>query len=103
MAKEKTGNGKRLNLAIAGLAITLLVIGSSGLTNYVNTQHETSDATKAIGVLKTDGCDPAKKSVTDVAVIKTEVAAIKEDVREMRAEQRAGKKEILEAIEKNNP
>ncbi len=57
---------------------------------------------KAIGVkadrIKVEGCDPAKKTVTDVAVIKTEVAAIKEDVREMRIEQKADTKAIIKAI-----
>lgn len=51
---------------------------------------------KAIGVkadtIKTGGCDPAKKSVTDVAVIKRDVAAIEEDVREIRIEQKAESK-----------
>ena len=60
---------------------------------------------KAIGVktdtMKVEGCDPAKKTVTDVAVIKTEVAAIKEDVHEMRIEQQADTKEILAAIKEN--
>ena len=60
---------------------------------------------KAIGVktdtMKAEGCDPAKKTVTDVAVIKTEVAAIKEDVREMRIEQQADTKEILAAIKES--
>ncbi len=60
---------------------------------------------EAIGVktdtMKAEGCDPAKKTVTDVAVIKTEVAAIKEDVREMRIEQQADTKEILAAIKES--
>ncbi len=60
---------------------------------------------EAIGVktdtMKVEGCDPAKKTVTDVAVIKTEVAAIKEDVHEMRIEQQADTKEILAAIKES--
>ncbi len=82
-------------LIVVGLAIAAM---SAGWVDH------NSDI-KAIGVkadtMKVEGCDPAKKSVTDVAVIKTEVVAIKEDVREMRAEQKAGTQAILEAINEN--
>ncbi len=82
-------------LIIVGLAIAAM---SAGWADH------NSDI-KAIGVkadtIKAEGCDPAKKSITDVAVIKTQVAAIKEDVREMRVEQQAGKKEILAAIKES--
>ncbi len=82
-------------LIVVGLAIAAM---SAGWVDH------NSDI-KAIGVkadtMKAEGCDPAKKSVTDVAVIKTEVVAIKEDVREMRVEQQADTKEILAAIKEN--
>ncbi len=82
----------------------LIVVGLSIAAMSVGWADHNSDI-KAIGVkgdtMKAEGCDPAKKSVTDVAVIKTEVAAIKEDVREMRVEQRADTNKILAAIKEN--
>ncbi len=88
MAKNGT-NGKRLNLAIAGLVVTVLVISASALTSYVNTRHETGDAAKAIDTLKKDGCDPAVKGREDVSVIKVQLQGIQKDLSSVQVQQTA--------------
>ena len=82
----------------------LIIVGGAIAAMSAGWVDHNSDI-KAIGVkadtIKAEGCDPAKKTVTDMAVVKTEVAAIKEDVREMRVEQQADTKEILAAIKES--
>ncbi len=67
---------------------------------------------KAIGVktdtIKAEGCDPAKKSVTDIQVINVKLDGLKENIDDARAEQRANrveqrtdKQEILAAIKES--
>ena len=100
MAKEPLSKRTSIKVTV-GLLITVGLTIAAMSAGWVD---HNSDI-EAIGVktdtMKVEGCDPAKKTVTDVAVIKTEVAAIKEDVREMRIEQRIGKQEILTAIKES--
>ncbi len=90
MAKNGT-NGKRLSIATAGLVIIIVGIASSGLTRFVNTQHETKDTSKAVSELKTEGCLPARDNEKAIIRVESKVDAFV-------VEQRAAKKEILEAI-----
>lgn len=109
MAKEARTNG---NLRIAGFILTVAVLLGTMLLAWgdqkgdfreqrvKDERHEAEDA-KRDADLKKDGCDIAQDTVTKVAVIESELPAIKEDIRELRVEQKADTALILRAIRDN--
>ncbi len=90
MAKNGT-NGKRLNIAMVGLVVVIVSIASSSVTRFVNNQHETKDTSKAVSELKAEGCLPARDNEKAIIRVESKVDAFV-------VEQRAAKKEILDAI-----
>ena len=51
-----------------------------------------------INTLKVEGCKPAVKNTLEVALMKKDIVTMKEDISEMRTEQREGFKEILKRL-----
>lgn len=97
MAKEPLSKKTSIRVTI-GLLVTVglaIAATSAGLVTH-NSKIE------AIGLktntMKVEGCNPAKEMILDMAVVKIEVAAIKEDVREMRVEQKTNTAAIIKAI-----
>ena len=100
MAKSKM-NGWASVLAIIGACGVISAISARIITR-VETQavqsHMVEDTNKAVGGLKEDGCDPAVEARTNIAVIGVEIKNIKDDVADMRAEQKTNTTAILKAI-----
>lgn len=88
----KSNNGKK-NIALAGLAITIMMIVTSGLSAYLGDRFQTSETIKHVETLKVDGCDPAVLTRLDVAVLCAQVEQfqreIREDVSNIRIQQNA--------------
>ncbi len=97
MAKNAT-NGKRLNIAMAGLVVLIVSVASSKITEYANNKHETKDTVKAVSDLKTEGCLPARVNEKAIIRFESKVDSLESKVDTYRIEQRADTKEILEAI-----
>ncbi len=92
-------NGTKTILTIISLILTVAVVGAGVVVYAVTNTHETGDTAENLDKLESSGCKPSRTNTIEVAVIKTEITAIKDDVREMRVEQRADTKAILKAIE----
>ncbi len=102
MAKEKNGT----TIAIGRLILTAIVIGVGLVAYAVTNTHKTGDTAENLTKLEDKGCDPARTNTTAVAVIQSEMATatkeradIRTDIKDFRAEQSAGKTEILKAIQ----
>ena len=100
---------KKLNssvsiLAIIGACAAISAIAAR-ITSRVETQaiqtHVVADTAEAVSGLKEDGCDPAVEARTNIAVFGVEIKNLKEDVAELRIEQRDDTKAILKAIHEN--
>lgn len=89
MAKQ---NGKRYNIALASLVVVIIAMGSSGITDFVRSQHETEDTAKAVTELKAEGCLPARDN--EKAIIRVEGK-----VDTLQIQQKASEERILKAIE----
>ena len=88
------------NTKIIGLIITLAVIFASIVGTWtVYGEHIDKNACE-IEELEKDGCDPAQKHTTEIAVVKRDMSSIKEDVSEIRREQKQGFERILERLDK---
>ncbi len=99
MAKKIDGWASAL--AILGACVAISTIAAR-VTSRVETQavqaHIVEDTTKTVGGLKKDGCDPAVEARINIAVIGVEIKNIKDDVADLRVEQRADTEAILKAI-----
>ena len=109
-------NGKKNWVKLAGFMVTVLVLlGTIGASYWdhkgdVRVLTSTVEASDLLRKTELDaanklGCHPSAKNTesisqikTDIAVTKQSVGNIKEDVAELRTEQRQNTKTILEAI-----
>ena len=90
-------NGKmRLTIGI----VSLVVIGAGLVANYTLHGADIKVNTDKVTELKKDGCKPAAKATQDIAVIKYQLNDIETRQGEMRKENRASFKEVLEEIRK---
>ena len=100
MAK-KTKNGTYKIYLFVGLCVgltTLISWATTTVQKMATDSHIVEDTTKAVGGLKKDGCDPAVEARINIAVIGVEIKNIKDDVADLRVEQRADTEAILKAI-----
>ncbi len=95
MARD--GNGK---MKLWSLVITLALIFASIVGTWAVYGKDIEDNSDDIAELKVEGCKPSGKLVTKMAVVETNIAAIQDDMKEMRQEQKVGLKQILEAVSK---
>ena len=97
------GNGKWM----VGTGITVFLVIAGVIASYVRTQA----GVKAVDVradaivadaddLELDGCKPAQKNTFDVALVQKDIVVMREDIKEMRTEQKEGFKEILSRLPK---
>lgn len=84
-------NGTKTNIAIISLLVTASMILTGLVTYAVTNTHETKDTSKAVSELKVEGCLPAREGEKAIIRIETKFDAFV-------VEQRAAKREILEAI-----
>lgn len=90
----KNTNGKRLNIALASLAVVIIGVASSGITKLASNRHQVDDTATDVVELKVDGCDPANDAQGDIKVFDVKLEGLKEDFQELRIEQRADVKEM---------
>lgn len=91
MAKK---NGNRYNIAVASLIVIVIAMASSGITDFVRSQHETEDTAEKVVELKTEGCLPARNNEKTLIRFEGKIDAIQ-------TEQKASEERILKAIEEN--
>ena len=94
MAKKMNG---KTNIALAGLVITVIVIATSGMTSYLNGEFKTDDTAKHIEEMKVDGCDPSIRADKEIAVLKSQLGGIIEDVSYLQKQQDADTDRILQS------
>lgn len=103
---EKAVSGSKKNITRASLAVVLVGIASSGLTNYVNTSHQTEDTVGDVVELKADGCDPSGENTIAIARMDVKVEGFQGDVVELKGQMsglQAGQSAILQAIRDSSP
>ena len=106
MAKDKNGTTKLRNiLYIIATYVSLAVIFGSGVLAWANlgnkiegTGHCIEQIEEDAAELETDGCDPAQKNTTDILLMRKDVQNVQKTQAEMRIEQRAGIKAILDRL-----
>lgn len=81
-------NSKRNSIifSIAGLVVTLLVIGAGVVKSYTIREEKDIQHEKAMAELKEEGCMPARESDKDLAVVLEKIIAIEKDVSEIKAD-----------------
>lgn len=121
MAKEKNSKA-RMTISIIAISLTVLGMVVAGVMAYGDTSntgevnagaiedHKESTSKgfeylakhfgKETSELKEDGCDPAQKNQTDIAVIETKLDTISAAQETKRVEDKAAFKEILERLPK---
>lgn len=94
MAKKILSNGW---VRLVGVIFTVAILGIAIVKSYAIQEErqkvETETRISQDVVLKTEGCMPARQNVTDIAVIKSEIQA-------MRRENRKSFKEIMTELKK---
>lgn len=92
MAKQ---NGK---IKLLGLIITLALLFASVAGTWAVYGENIEDNTTATTELKQDGCKPANKNILDIALMQKDIQIIQTTQTQMRVEQKAGFREILERL-----
>ncbi len=107
MAKQ---NGTKTTVAIIGLVLTAVVIGSGLVTYAVTNTHETGDVGEKLAMMKEDGCDKAIETDKKVAVLESQLQGLVEDISFVQIQQTAlsekqdrNTAEIIKAIEDITP
>ena len=111
MATKSNGNWRIAGFILTSATILVAIVlawgdqkGELKAQGTASGLHVAIDAKRHVD-LKKDGCDPSQANTTEIAVIKTiiktELPAIKQDIRELRVEQKADTQLILEEIRKN--
>lgn len=80
------------------LVLVLLGVFGSGIAAWVWQQAESKAIVRETVALKSDGCKPARKNTTDIAVIQSQLTDIKTEQKEMRQESKEGFAEILKRL-----
>ncbi len=89
------------------IMITLIVLGVAVVASWKDNEAGVKSNTEKVGVLKEDGCKPARRHEGDIKVFASDMKTVKQDVeevkgdfKEFRTEQTTRHTELLEAIRK---
>lgn len=91
---------KNGTIKLITLIVTLAVLFAGIVTAWALYGENVKDNTADIAELEDEGCKPANKAKFDVALMQKDITVMKEDIGDMRTEQKAGFKEVLERLPK---